>query len=105
MNGAHRDAANLLFDMSSGIPIPPMNTQTRNLQLQNEEIINNVNGTDQMPAGLCISHRTESTIGQSGSISSVTIGSNNTSLTKSVDICSEVNGKRNCELTLCMVRK
>ena len=41
----------------------------------------------------------------SGSVSSVTTGSNTLTLTKTIDICNEINQEKDCELTMCMVRK
>ena len=64
------------------------------------------NRDDSIPlSGLRISNRKHSTIGQSGSLSSVTTGSNHTTLSRALDICNEVNCERDCELTLTMVRK
>ena len=100
MNVAHEDAANSLYDMSTGIPIPQFNTLNQNLQMHSGNVDStNVRNTNQT-LGLRIHHRTESVIGQSGSVSSVTTGSNNTTLTKAVDICNEINCERDCELTL-----
>ena len=101
---AHRDAATSLFDMLEGLQIPPLNTATRTLQFQNENVNHNQNELIQL-LGLCMTHCTNSTIGQSGSLSLVTTGSNHTTFTRAIDICNEVNCENDCELTFTMLRK
>ena len=100
----HRNAANSMINMSSGIPIPNLNTPNRTLHFQNENMIHNRDDSIQL-SGLRMSNCMHSTIGQSGSLSSVTTGSNHTTLCRALDICNEVNCERDCELTLTMVRK
>ena len=104
---AHRrDAATSLFDMSVGLPIPALNTATRTLQFQNENINRSSrNESIQLSELRMMSRDTNSRIGQSGSLSSVTTSSNHTTLTKALDICNKVNCENECELTFTMVRK
>ena len=100
----HRDAATSLFDMSGGLPIPPLNTATRTLQFQNENINPNPNESMQL-SGIRMTQHTNSAIGKSGSLLSVTTSSNHTTLTRALDICNKVNCENECELTFTMVRK